>query len=146
MRFLLALVSVALILNAAPALAGGKKKSGAKQSVTAAKQNSPAEQLVIGLITAAERAIIDSYVDRNHAHPPPEFAGAKPLPPGIQRKIARGGALPPGIAKRYMPGDLLAQLPKRPGQEWILAGTDLVIVEVATRIIVDVLKDAVRSG
>ena len=77
---------------------------------------------------------------------PPEFAGAKPLPPGIQRKIARGGALPPGIAKRYMPGDLLAQLPKRPGQEWILAGTDLVIVEVATRIIVDVLKDAVRSG
>jgi hypothetical protein len=146
MRFLLALASIALILNAEPALAGGKKKAGAKQGAVATKQNSPAEQLVIGLITAAERAIIDDYLGRHHAHLPPEFAGAKPLPPGIQRKIARGGTLPPGIAKRYMPGDLLAQLPKRPGQEWILAGTDLIIVEVATKVIVDELKDAIRSG
>ena len=45
-----------------------------------------------------------------------------------------------------MPGDLLAQLPIRQGQKWMLAGTDLIIVEIATNVIVDVLKGALHSG
>ena len=37
---------------------------------------------------------------------------------------------------------LLTELPARPGQDWRVVGTDLLIVEVATNVIVDVLKDA----
>ena len=146
MRFLIACASIALILLATPAFAGGKNKAGGKHGSTATTKSNLAEHLVVGLITAAERAIIDGYLDRNRNHLPPQLAGAKPLPPGIQRKIARGGTLPPGIAKRYMPGDLLAELPARPGQKWLLAGTDLVIVEIATNVIVDVLKGALHAG
>ncbi len=48
--------------------------------------------------------------------------------------------MPPGIAKRFLPNNLVAQLPARPGQQWIVAGTDIVLIEAATRLIVDVLK------
>ena len=70
------------------------------------------------------------------------LARGKPLPPGIAKKVARGGALPPGIAKKTLPNGLLSRLPARPGQEWRVVGTDVLIVEIATGIIVDVLKDA----
>ena len=35
----------------------------------------------------------------------------KGLPPGIAMKLERGGTLPPGIAKQYLPADLERQLP-----------------------------------
>jgi hypothetical protein len=146
MRLLIACASIALILLATPALAGSKGKAGAKNGSADVTKNSSGNHLVDTLITVAERTIIDRYLDRNRNHLPPELAGAKPLPPGIARKIARGGTMPPGIAKRYMPGDLLAQLPIRQGQKWMLAGTDLIIVEIATNVIVDVLKGALHSG
>ena len=146
MRLLIACASIVLMLLATPALAGGKGKAGAKKGSADVTHNSTASHLVDALITVAERTIIDRYLYRNRNHLPPELAGAKPLPPGIARKIARGGTMPPGIAKRYMPGDLLAQLPTRQGQKWMLAGTDLIIVEIATNVIVDVLKGALHSG
>lgn len=67
---------------------------------------------------------------------------AKPLPPGIAKNLARGKPLPPGIAKRYLPSDLVAGLPPRPGYDRIIAGTDILLVAVATGIIVDILSDA----
>jgi Ni/Co efflux regulator RcnB len=63
----------------------------------------------------------------------------KPLPPGIAKKIARGGTLPPGIAKRYFPNDLIAQLPARPGQQWVIVGTDVLLVQAGTNLILDLL-------
>ncbi len=48
--------------------------------------------------------------------------------------------MPPGIAKKSLPNNLLAQLPARSGQQWIVAGTDIVLIEAATNLIVDVLK------
>ncbi|MDX1576541.1 MAG: anti-virulence regulator CigR family protein [Kiloniellales bacterium] len=140
MRFLMtALVAVALVA-AGPALAGKKNKGNGN-----GKSNQPStvekiltRAVVGGLITVAERAIIGDYVAGHRS----QFAGATALPPGIARKVARGGALPPGIAKKTLPGGLLSQLPARPGQEWRVVGTDLLIVEIATGVIVDVLKDA----
>lgn len=67
---------------------------------------------------------------------------AKPLPPGIAKNLARGKPLPPGIAKRYLPGELAAGLPARPGYERIIAGNDILLVSVATGIIVDILTGA----
>jgi hypothetical protein len=103
------------------------------------------KHLVGGLISAVERAVIADYLDRNRGNLPTALAGAKSLPPGIAKKIARGGTLPPGIAKKTLPGGLLARLPTRPGQEWRLVGTDLLIVEIASNVIVDVLTGALRG-
>ncbi|MGP5189679.1 anti-virulence regulator CigR family protein, partial [Vreelandella alkaliphila] len=51
--------------------------------------------------------------------------------------------LPPGIAKRF-DGPLASQLPHYPGYEWERVGADVVLIEAATRIVVDVLVDALR--
>lgn len=68
---------------------------------------------------------------------------AESLPPGIQRNLERGKPLPPGIAKRF-DGQLASQLPRYPGYEWERVGADVVLIEAATRIVVDVLVDALR--
>ena len=68
------------------------------------------------------------------------FTGYKPLPPGIRKNLARGKPLPPGIAKHAAPAALLRQLPQRPGYEWQVCGTDLVLVAVGTLIVAEVLK------
>ncbi|WP_044870500.1 anti-virulence regulator CigR family protein [Pseudomonas sp. LFM046] len=62
------------------------------------------------------------------------------LPPGIQKNLARGKPLPPGIAKK-LDGRLVDRLPHYEGYDWVRAGTDLVLVTVATGIIYEVLQD-----
>ncbi|MBI6909649.1 anti-virulence regulator CigR family protein [Pseudomonas palleroniana] len=61
------------------------------------------------------------------------------LPPGIQKKLARGKPLPPGIAKK-LDRRLLGHLPRYDGYEWQQAGTDLILVTIATGIIYEVLN------
>ncbi|WP_430444925.1 MAG: anti-virulence regulator CigR family protein [Pseudomonas piscis] len=61
------------------------------------------------------------------------------LPPGIQKNLARGKPLPPGIARK-LDGRLLGQLPHYDGYEWRQAGTDLILVTVATGLIYEVLS------
>lgn len=68
---------------------------------------------------------------------------AESLPPGIQRNLERGKPLPPGIAKRF-DGRLATQLPQYPGYEWERVGADVVLIEAATRVVVDVLVDVLR--
>src|SRR5690348_11509914 len=64
--------------------------------------------VAVSLITAYERSTILGYAQSHQS-----FGGGQPLPPGIAKKLARGGSLPPGIAKRYFPNDLIGQLPPR---------------------------------
>ena len=138
MRFILLLLVATALVTAEPALAGKKNKSNGKGNQAATVETVLTRAVVGGLITVAERTIIGDYLDGNRA----AFAGAQPLPPGIARKVARGGTLPPGIAKKTFPTGLRGRLPVRPGQEWRVVGTDLLIVEIATNVIVDVLKEA----
>ncbi|AUZ47195.1 anti-virulence regulator CigR family protein [Pseudomonas orientalis] len=63
------------------------------------------------------------------------------LPPGIQKNLARGKPLPPGIAKK-LDGRLAGRLPHYDGYEWQQAGTDLILVAIATGIIYEVLNGA----
>jgi len=78
-------------------------------------------------------AILDGH--RGYWNPAPT------LPPGIQKNLARGKPLPPGIAKK-LDGRLLGQLPRYDGYEWMQAGVDLILVAVATGVIYEVLNDA----
>ena len=68
--------------------------------------------------------------------------GNQGMPPGLAKK---GGALPPGIAKRQLPNNLLSQLPPPPhGYERVIVDKDVLLVNIATQIVHDVLTDVLR--
>lgn len=69
------------------------------------------------------------------------LSGYSSLPPGIRKNLARGKPLPPGIAKKMVPGPLLGRLPRYPGYEWRVAGSDLILIAVATAVVADILYD-----
>lgn len=69
------------------------------------------------------------------------LTGMGGLPPGIQRKLARGKPLPPGIARKMVPRGMLVELPGIPNHEWRIAGRDLILVVAGTLIVVDILND-----
>ncbi len=69
---------------------------------------------------------------------------SKQLPPGIVKKLERGGTLPPGIAKRDLPYELKEKLPKAPeGYEHIIVGNDVMSVDIDTGEIADIITDAI---
>jgi len=64
------------------------------------------------------------------------------LPPGIAKNLARGKPLPPGIAKRYVPHDVLVQLPPlEDGFEYIVVAGKILLIEIATQVVHDILVD-----
>lgn len=66
------------------------------------------------------------------------------LPPGIEKNLARGKSLPPGIAKQQLPGDLARRLPPvRDGYERVVIDGRVLLVEIATQVIHDILVDAI---
>ena len=72
--------------------------------------------------------------------------GKKPqgLPPGIAKNLQRGKPLPPGIAKQYLPQGLNDVLPAPPfGYERVVGDGKVLLVEIATRVIHDILTDVV---
>jgi hypothetical protein len=78
---------------------------------------------------------------------PPGLAKRKSLPPGLQKQLEKNGRLPPGLAKREMPTDLNTQLPpEKEGTERVIAGNDVVLLDQATGIVLDVLRDVVTGN
>jgi hypothetical protein len=134
MRIALSLLLAAVLTVPTASFAGNKGKKHNESNVQA-----PTSEVVAALITVTERSIIFGYVNQYREAFAP--ANAKPLPPGIAKKVARGGTLPPGIAKRYLPQDLLVQLPPRPGYHWMVVDNDVVLIAAATGLIVDILAD-----
>lgn len=62
------------------------------------------------------------------------------LPPGIQRQLARGRGLPPGIAKKHrIPASVLPLLDLEPDTELLIIGDNIVIVDPA-EVILDMVE------
>lgn len=77
---------------------------------------------------------------------PPGLAKKKTLPPGLQKRLDRGDGLPPGLAKRQLPEDLDRQLgPPAPETERAIIGDDVVLLERATGVVLDVIHDVIRA-
>ncbi len=156
MRSLLALLFAVPLLLGAPALvdAAGKDKGKGKagQTITKGKNKGKSgdvttDRLLGAVISAVERALIGDYVRKakTSGHGlPPGLANRQHLPPGLQKHIERTGRLPPGLEKRQLPGDLRALLPIRSGQDFRVVGNDIVLIEIATNVILDVMKGALR--
>ena len=72
--------------------------------------------------------------------------GQNGLPPGIAKNLTRGKSLPPGIAKQYLPEGLRQELPAPPsGYERIMVDGRILLVEIATQVIHDVLTDVILN-
>jgi hypothetical protein len=117
------------------AWAQGNGKGQGHGKVTGQQVQTSGQFTLSATITTAERQTIIGYFQQHQA----SYVGMKPVPPGIAKKIARGGTMPPGIAKRYFPGELIALLPPRPGEQWLIVGTDVLLVQAATSLILDIL-------
>jgi len=78
---------------------------------------------------------------------PPGLAKRDSLPPGLQKQLDKNGRLPPGLAKRDLPSDLASKLPHRAAdQNVVVVEKDVVLMDKATSVILDVIKDVVRNG
>ncbi len=104
-----------------------------------------AEAIFDVVFTEIERQVIREYY-RNHAasgHSKSKGKHkSKGLPPGIAKNFERGKPLPPGIAKQRLPYDLTRQLPPPPrGYERIIVAGKIILIEVATQVILDILTD-----
>lgn len=69
---------------------------------------------------------------------------AEALPPGIRRRVAQGKPLPPGIAKKAAPAELHSMVDLPDGYRLMEVGLDVVLVDVATNVVHDVLMDVIR--
>ncbi len=69
------------------------------------------------------------------------------LPPGLAKHIEKYGTLPPGLAKKELPPGLAKRLgSSRSGLERLIVGDDVVLVEEATGIVYDIIKDIVTGS
>lgn len=77
---------------------------------------------------------------------PPGLAKRDTLPPGLQKQLEKNGRLPVGLAKRDLPDDLASKLPKRDSsQEVTVVDNDVVLIDKATGVILDVITDVVTG-
>ncbi|SOD98984.1 hypothetical protein [Caenispirillum bisanense] len=72
---------------------------------------------------------------------PPGLAKQGKVPPGIARQIQRGQRLPDDVQMLPLPADLLGRLPSYRGARPVVVGSDVVLVQEGTRLILDILKD-----
>ncbi len=78
---------------------------------------------------------------------PPGLAKKDALPPGLAKQLERNHTLPPGLAKRALPDELRERLPPHPpGHERVIVDGDVVLIERATGIIKDIIRDVLRPG
>lgn len=125
MKLLVLPIAIVLVLSAPADAQGPKNKK---------EHGGPAKaQQTVGVTfgSVAEREI-RAYFQTNPMTP-------QSLPPGIAKNLARGKPLPPGIAKRAVPGGLATRLPAYPGHEVIIVDRDVILVDIATQVIVDIL-------
>jgi hypothetical protein len=92
----------------------------------------------ISVISAYYRDSSTSYSQKSNGKK------QKSLPPGIAMNLQRGKSLPPGIAKRALPTGLIDLLPAPSrGFERIEVDGKVLLVEIATQVIHDVLEDLI---
>lgn len=150
MARILATALVLLLATTGAALAQGKSDGKGKGNPGKPDNEVTTEEAIEGVTAGVLGSMLnddEKRIIRDYFGEHPKAAGkVKELPPGIRKKIARGGTMPPGIAKQALPDGLHRRLPPRDGYDYEIVGSDVVLVETATRVIVDVLKDVLRGG
>ena len=85
-----------------------------------------------------------TIVTKIHEYYDSHAVQAEALPPGIRRRLAQGKPLPPGIAKKVAPRELHSMVELPDGYQLMEVGLDVLLVEVATNVVHDILTDVIR--
>lgn len=111
---LVALICLAGLITALPAMAKDKPPKSPKgapgrswESSNRDRRAEPRESSRPdrhGAFSDEERRVILGYAEQYQAMP---GRHERPLPPGLAKKVARGGKLPPGWQKRFVPGQVV---------------------------------------
>lgn len=126
----------------------------------------PAARVLQRVFSETEKAIIEEYFGHkhdpkyrraaDHAHPkkggknktalPPGLAKKDQLPPGLQKQLEKNGRLPPGLARNELPVRLRNKLyAPQTGTKRLIVGDDVVLIDTATDIVLDILRGVARS-
>ena len=124
------------LASLAPDAVATPRMSG-KGAQTIEKSVPAASVTLEATFTASEQNLITQYF-QNHK------VATHKLPPGIAKNLARGKPLPPGIAKKLLPKDLETTLPARSDYERVIVGSDVLLIEVTTQVVTDILRGIVR--
>ncbi|HXF67878.1 MAG TPA: hypothetical protein VNK67_14425 [Burkholderiales bacterium] len=136
-------------MSAARALAALLCALAAGAAEPAKSEEPPARARVTLYFSDRDRTLIREYFRPRRAAGagyPPGLAQREALQPGLQQ-LRGQGRLPPGLRRRPLPGELehrLARLP--PGYERVLVGGDVLLIQSATGIVLDALKDVLDAG
>jgi len=96
--------------------------------------------------STSEVSIIREFYERQETSRNPRKKSRNQLPPGIAKNLGRGKPLPPGIAKQMLPNDLIGRLPPvSEGYERVVIDGKVLLVEVATQVIHDILTDVILN-
>lgn len=108
-------------------------------SIEAANEN---VRIKVAFSDYDRRQIYRYYHDGKREKLPPGLAKKRQLPPGLQKQIRKRGSLPPGLDRQQLPRDLERNLaPLGGGYLRFRVGTDIVLMDGETRVILDVIKD-----
>jgi hypothetical protein len=78
---------------------------------------------------------------------PPGLAKREALPPGLRKQLRERGTLPPGLEKHLVPVDraLATRLPAVPSSyQRYFAGDDLIVVDTRSNEVVAIVRDVLR--
>ena len=96
--------------------------------------------------SANELETIKAFYSDSQSRGGGKRGGRDGLPPGIAKNLERGKALPPGLSTAPLPAALDASLPPAPdGYERVVVDAKILLVETATRLIADVIADAILN-
>lgn len=90
----------------------------------------------------SDRRILRDYYRIDYRALPPGLAKKGKVPPGHAYRMRVRQPLPPDVAWGYLPYNLERQLSRLPdGYVRVIIGTDAAIMNVRTRVIVDLVED-----
>ncbi len=146
LRLLVTLIAAAALVGggaADPAFAKkGPKFKAPKATKHLEKKALKGKGLGIGggnVFGSLERNLIRNFLGSPSGK---KFKGRyKGLPPGLAKQLRRRGTLPPGLRRNYLPPGLSSRLPGLPpGQARVFVGNDVLLIQQATGLILDILS------
>lgn len=151
-----------LIVATAALLLYGLQPAAAQTPTRTTTASITKQDVAAGIINEFERRIIGQYYQGDtYEYSEPEQSNTKAkrknksknkgLPPGLAKRdqlppgLAKRGQLPPGLAKRDLPYELEADLPRRTGEQFYVVDSDVVLVERATGVVLDIIRNVVQG-
>lgn len=152
--FLMKLLLIACFVHILPIFSSpslAKKPDHHKFRASQAHESYPlrSSDYIVGFSYTQQANLIDILRGRNQ----PDFVlspeirieinnQVNSLPPGIQKRLARGKGLPPGIAKQVeLPRTLNRHLEMSPDVKIIVIGSSVAVIDPLDNLILDILHD-----